>query len=88
MFRKLFNVSVISSMREIIDLNDIPSSLMINSTGQSGHPTHKHYDDLLKLWLKNEYHPVFFEIKKEEKNSFDILKLIPLSNAVEHSSPR
>ena len=39
------------SMRMIVDMSDLDASQTINPTGQSGHPYHKHYDDMIELWL-------------------------------------
>lgn len=45
------------SMRQITDLSDIGSALAVLPGGQSGIPASPHYDDLLALWRKGEYHP-------------------------------
>ena len=41
--------------RGVYDLSDPDSSLFVISTGQSGHPFSRHYDDLGKLWRRGEY---------------------------------
>jgi penicillin amidase len=41
--------------RSVIDLADPDSSVFITSTGQSGHPLSRHYDDLAGLWRRGEY---------------------------------
>ena len=51
----------IPSMREIIDLGDLGASLTVNTTGQSGHPYNKHYDDMIELWANVEYHPMLWD---------------------------
>jgi penicillin amidase len=48
------------SMRMIIDLSDFDASRGVHPTGQSGHPFHPHYDDMIPLWLDGEYHPMLF----------------------------
>ena len=48
------------SLRMIVDLSDFDASRGIQSTGQSGHPYHRHYDDFVELWQNGEYHPMFF----------------------------
>jgi penicillin amidase len=53
---KSYEVSDIPSMRTIFDLSNLNNSVTINSTGQSGHAYHPHYDDMIPLWLKIEYH--------------------------------
>lgn len=41
--------------RGVYDLADPDSSVFIISTGQSGHPFSRHYDDLAELWRRGEY---------------------------------
>lgn len=41
--------------RGVYDLADPDSSVFIISTGQSGHPLSRHYDDLADLWRRGEY---------------------------------
>lgn len=41
--------------RGVYDLADPDSSVFIISTGQSGHPLSRHYDDLAGLWRRGEY---------------------------------
>ncbi|WP_134680026.1 penicillin acylase family protein [Paracoccus ravus] len=41
--------------RGVYDLADPDSSVFIISTGQSGHPLSRHYDDLSELWRRGEY---------------------------------
>ena len=41
--------------RGVYDFTDPDSSIFITSTGQSGHPLSRHYDDLAKLWRRGEY---------------------------------
>ena len=41
--------------RGVYDLADPDSSVFIISTGQSGHPLSRHYDDLAERWRRGEY---------------------------------
>ena len=41
--------------RGVYDFADPDSSVFITSTGQSGHPLSRHYDDLAGLWRRGEY---------------------------------
>ncbi len=52
-----FRVTAGPSMRQITDLADLDRSLAILPSGQSGLPASPHYDDLMRLWLRGEYHP-------------------------------
>ncbi|WP_343115588.1 penicillin acylase family protein [Ostreiculturibacter nitratireducens] len=44
--------------RGVYDFGDPDSSVFIISTGQSGHPLSRHYDDLARLWRRGEYIPM------------------------------
>ena len=44
--------------RGAYDFADPDSSVYIISTGQSGHPLSRHYDDLGELWRRGEYVPM------------------------------
>ncbi|MDN5786993.1 penicillin acylase family protein [Pseudorhodobacter sp.] len=44
--------------RGVYDFADPDSSVFILSTGQSGHPLSRHYDDLGVLWRRGEYIPM------------------------------
>ena len=44
--------------RGVYDFADPDSSVFIISTGQSGHPLSRHYDDLGQLWRRGEYIPM------------------------------
>jgi penicillin amidase len=61
------------SYRQIIDLN----SLFIHTTGQSGHPLHKHYADMMAPWQAVEYHPMHFDKASVEANKEAVLILTP-----------
>ena len=67
----------IPSMRQIIDLSDLNASLTINTTGQSGHPYNRHYDDLIELWANLEYHPMLWDRTQIEADSRHHLTLTP-----------
>ena len=41
--------------RGVYDMADPDSSVFIVSTGQSGHPLSRHYDDMAELWRRGEY---------------------------------
>lgn len=44
-----------AAYRGVYDLADPDSSVFVISTGQSGHPLSRHYDDLSELWRRGEY---------------------------------
>lgn len=47
-----------AGFRAVVDFSDPDSSIYIISTGQSGHPFSRHYDDLAQLWRRGEYIPM------------------------------
>lgn len=58
---KDFKVTTSSAFRMIIDFSDFSKSIIINSSGESGNPLSRNYDDQIKLYLSGEYR------KMEEK---------------------
>ncbi|MSQ14903.1 MAG: penicillin acylase family protein [Dehalococcoidia bacterium] len=47
--------------RQIVPLGDMEASVSVQCLGQSGHPASPHYSDLLKLWRRGEYHPMYLD---------------------------
>lgn len=47
-----------AGFRAVVDFSDPDSSVYIISTGQSGHPLSRYYDDLAQLWRRGEYIPM------------------------------
>ena len=70
-------VRSIASMRSIIDLSNFDDSLAVNPTGQSGHPYHPHYDDMIPLWQNGEYHAWPFSREMVEETAVSQLTLLP-----------
>jgi penicillin amidase len=65
------------SMRMILDLSDFDASRGVHPTGQSGHPFHPHYDDMIPLWLDGQYHPMLFSQAAVEEAAVSHLVLQP-----------
>ena len=63
--------------REIVDFSDPDSSLYIISTGQSGHPFSRDYDDLAQLWRRGEYIPMSLDPKLARGGAVGITTLTP-----------
>jgi penicillin amidase len=72
-----YQVIWLPSMRMIIDLKELDHSISINSTGQSGHAFHPHYDDMIDPWRKIEYHPMLLGKKVVKSNTSTNLTLKP-----------
>lgn len=63
------------SMRQIVDISRIDSSLIIITSGQSEHIGHKNYKDQALMWLNGEY--IKFITTTEKYQNYKLLKLIP-----------
>ena len=66
-----------ASYREIFDLDDWDKSVGINVPGQSGQPGSKHYDDLLPLWMADQYFPLAYTRRAVDAVTTDVLQLTP-----------
>lgn len=65
------------SMRHIIDMGDLESAMAVLPVGQSGQLGSPHYDDLLELWSRGEYHPMLWSRAQVEKHAEAKLTLAP-----------
>lgn len=63
--------------RGIYDFSDPESSVFITSTGQSGHPLSRHYDDLGELWRRGEYIPMTLDPELARAASVGVTELVP-----------
>ncbi len=72
-----YTVSTIASYRHIIDLGDLTRSVSMHTTGQSGHPFHRHYDDMIAPWRDVEHHPMLWEREDVQANAEGVLTLTP-----------
>jgi penicillin amidase len=72
-----FSVRTIASYRHIVDLDDLGRSVSMHTTGQSGHPFHRHYDDMIDPWRNVEYHPMLWERAQVEGDAAAVLILTP-----------
>jgi penicillin amidase len=56
-----YEVAALPSMRMVIDFSDLDASTGIHTTGQSGHPYNRHYDDMINRWLTGGTAPLYWE---------------------------
>ncbi|QOL80228.1 penicillin acylase family protein [Pseudooceanicola spongiae] len=63
--------------RGVYDFADPDSSVFITSTGQSGHPLSRHYDDLAQLWRRGEYIPMSLDTALARAAAVGITHLNP-----------
>ncbi len=67
-----FQVSHLSAFRMIIDFSDFSNSLLINSSGQSGHFMSPNYDDQIDNYVNSKYRKM-----EDFTGKLKILKLMP-----------
>jgi len=72
-----FRTIVGPSMRQIVDLSNRKNSLIVITTGQSGHPLSKHFKDQTPLWLNGKYHRAITDSIEICNSDFDVLILNP-----------
>ncbi|MEL6586495.1 MAG: penicillin acylase family protein [Pseudomonadota bacterium] len=63
--------------RGVYDFADPESSVFITSTGQSGHPLSRHYDDLGELWRRGEYIPMTLDPELARAGAVGVTTLVP-----------
>ncbi len=66
-----------SVYRGVYDFADPESSVFILSTGQSGHPLSRHYDDLGDLWRRGEYIPMTLDPDLARGGAVGITQIVP-----------
>jgi len=74
---KPYEVIVLPSYRQIIDLSDFTKSVSMHTTGQSGHTYNKHYADMIPMWRDVKYHPMLWTPQQVEQAAADTLVLRP-----------
>ncbi|THD83072.1 penicillin acylase family protein [Aliigemmobacter aestuarii] len=63
--------------RGVYDFADPDSSVFIISTGQSGHPLSRHYDDLGVLWRRGEYIPMSLDPDLARAGAEGVTRIAP-----------
>ncbi len=63
--------------RGVYDFADVDSSLFVISTGQSGHPLSRYYDDMSERWRRGEYIPMSLDIDLARAAAAGITRLVP-----------
>ncbi len=72
-----FKVVWLPSMRMIVDLSNLSNSLLVHTTGESGHPYNKHYNDMIPVWQKGKNEPLLWTRKDVDSHAKARLKLVP-----------
>lgn len=65
--------------RGVYDLADPDSSVFVISTGQSGHPLSRHYDDMAELWRRGEYVGMSLDPELARAGATGVTRLNPLT---------
>jgi penicillin amidase len=76
-FHTPYAVTVGPSMRQVIDLANPLEASMVLTTGESGQPLYRHYDDQTSLWLNGGYHRVTMDWNEITGQHFEHLELRP-----------
>ncbi len=66
-----------AAYRGVYDFADPDSSVFIISTGQSGHPLSRHYDDLGELWRRGEYIQMSLDPDLARAGAVGTMQLLP-----------
>ncbi len=66
-----------AGFRGVYDFADPDSSVFITSTGQSGHPLSRFYDDLGELWRRGEYVPMSLDPELARAAAVGVTVLTP-----------
>jgi penicillin amidase len=74
---KAYQTLWLPSERMIVDMSNLPVSLSINTTGESGHAFHTHYDDQIDLYRTIQYHPMLWDQQQVEGAAKAHLVLTP-----------
>ncbi len=75
--KQAYQVVTLPSERLIVDLSDLPASLSVITTGESGHAYHKNYADQADLWRNIQYHPMLWGKQLVESTATQHLVLKP-----------
>jgi len=66
-----------AAFRAVYDFENLDNSVYIESTGQSGHPLSRHYDDLSETWALGGYIPMTMDMNDVRAGAIGVMRLIP-----------
>ncbi|MDH7487008.1 MAG: penicillin acylase family protein [Anaerolineae bacterium] len=70
-------VTTCDSLRMVCDAGDWRRSVIVTTSGQSGHPASRHYDDQIPLYLAGTCRPMLWDRADIEKEAEARLMLLP-----------
>ena len=65
------------SYRIVVDFADVAATVSMHTTGQSGQPGSRHYDDFVPMWLRGAYHPLLWGRADVEERLEEETRLLP-----------
>lgn len=83
-FSDPYRVTMAASLRHIMDFSDVGVTLGIHTTGQSGNPASRHYDDFVERWRNGSYVSLMMNEQDFAGKVEGHLKLLP---AIAASAP-
>ncbi|SDX83414.1 penicillin amidase [Albimonas donghaensis] len=66
-----------AGLRMVVDFADPDSSRVVISTGQSGHPFSRHYDDLNEVWRRGDTIRMSLDFQDAEAGALGLTRLSP-----------
>ena len=72
-------VTVIASMRMVIDVGNWDASRFVLPGGQSGNPISPHYSDMLPLWRRGSGVPIAWSAAEVDRTAIEELRILPSS---------
>ncbi len=76
-YEKGYEVQTLPSERMIVDLANLENSVMITTTGESGHAFHPNYIDMADTWRSIDYRPMLWGESQIQAAAGDHLTLTP-----------
>ena len=70
-------VTVVASMRMVIDVGNWDASRFVLPGGQSGNPLSPHYSDMLPLWRRGSGVPIAWSADEVERATVEELRVMP-----------
>lgn len=75
--RKPFRNVHAAGLRVVYDFADLDRSVMIASTGQSGHPFSRFYDNLSDAWARGDVIPMSMNDEANRAGAVGVMRLVP-----------
>jgi penicillin amidase len=72
-----FDVKSIPAMRMVVSMADLSRSVGVHSTGQSGHPFSRDYDNMIADWQAGQAYPMLWTREEVEEEEAERLILRP-----------